>query len=60
MRREILLALTVLWLCLGTLAADGEVLRHDREIAFCRATVTDQHGCVVARALGTFRYIRRP
>ena len=44
----------------GALAADGEVLRHDREIAFCRATVTDEHGRVVARALGSFRYIRRP
>lgn len=44
----------------GALAADGEVLSHDREIAFCRGTVTDQHGRVVARALGSFRYIRHP
>jgi uncharacterized protein (TIGR00369 family) len=44
----------------GTLAADGEVLRHDREIAFCRATVTDQGGRLVAHALGSFRYIRLP
>jgi uncharacterized protein (TIGR00369 family) len=44
----------------GTLAADGEVLRHDRDIAFCRATVTDQGGRLVAHAIGSFRYIRRP
>ena len=42
----------------GTLAAEGEVLRHDHEIAFCRATVTDQRGRVVAQALGSFRYLR--
>jgi uncharacterized protein (TIGR00369 family) len=44
----------------GTLAADGEVLRHDRDIAFCRAVVTDPVGRVVAHAIGSFRYIRRP
>jgi uncharacterized protein (TIGR00369 family) len=42
----------------GTLSADGEVLRHDQDIAFCRATVTDQGGRLVAHAIGTFRYIR--
>jgi uncharacterized protein (TIGR00369 family) len=44
----------------GTLTADGEVLRHDHDIAFCRATVTDQGGRLVAHAIGSFRYIRRP
>jgi uncharacterized protein (TIGR00369 family) len=44
----------------GTLRADGEVLRHEGAIAFCRATVTDQHERLVAQALGSFRYIRRP
>jgi uncharacterized protein (TIGR00369 family) len=43
----------------GTLAAEGEVLRHDRDIAFCRATVTDQGGRLVAHAIGSFRYIRQ-
>ena len=43
----------------GTLAAEGEVQWHDEDIAFCSATVTDPAGRMVARATGSFRYLRR-
>jgi acyl-coenzyme A thioesterase PaaI-like protein len=44
----------------GPLTADGEVIAHDADVAFCRAAVTDQHGRLVAQALGSFRYLARP
>jgi uncharacterized protein (TIGR00369 family) len=44
----------------GTLTADGEVLRHDEDVAFCRATVSDQRGRLVAQGLGSFRYLPYP
>ncbi|MBT2322753.1 PaaI family thioesterase [Variovorax paradoxus] len=44
----------------GPLTADGEVLDHDEQLALCRATVTDAHGRLVARGLGSFRYLPLP
>jgi uncharacterized protein (TIGR00369 family) len=44
----------------GCLTADGEVLRHDQDVAFCSATVTDSRGRIVARGLGSFRYLPYP
>lgn len=44
----------------GTLTADGEVMNHDDDIAFCRATVTDAKGILVALAHGSFRYLLLP
>ncbi len=44
----------------GTLTADGEVMNHDDEVAFCRATVTDAKGSLVALAHGSFRYLPLP
>lgn len=44
----------------GTLTADGEVMNHDDDIAFCRATVTDAKGSLVALAHGSFRYLLLP
>jgi uncharacterized protein (TIGR00369 family) len=44
----------------GRLVADGEVVSHDSDLAFCRASVTDAQGRTVANALGTFRYLPLP
>ena len=44
----------------GPLTAAGAVLAQDGDVAFCRAAVTDQHGQLVAQALGSFRYLARP
>jgi uncharacterized protein (TIGR00369 family) len=44
----------------GRLTADAEVLRHDQDVAFCRATVTDSRGHVIAQGLGSFRYLHYP
>jgi uncharacterized protein (TIGR00369 family) len=44
----------------GTLTADGEVVRHDDSVAWCRAAVTDAAGRVVAQAQGSFRYLPLP
>jgi uncharacterized protein (TIGR00369 family) len=44
----------------GCLTADGEVIEHDDDVAFCRATVTDGRGRLVAQALGSFRYLPHP
>jgi uncharacterized protein (TIGR00369 family) len=44
----------------GTLTADGEVMNHDDDVAFCRATVTDAKGSLVALAHGSFRYLPLP
>jgi uncharacterized protein (TIGR00369 family) len=44
----------------GRLTADGEVVAHDGEIAWCRAAVTDSQGRTVAQAQGSFRYLPLP
>jgi len=44
----------------GTLTADGEVLEHDEHLAWCRATVTDGSGRLIAQGLGSFSYWRIP
>ena len=44
----------------GRLTADGEVVQHDASIAWCRASVTDGDGRIVAQAQGTFRYLPLP
>jgi uncharacterized protein (TIGR00369 family) len=44
----------------GPLTAEGEVITHDGDVAFCRASVTDQGGRLVAQALGSFRYLPFP
>jgi len=41
----------------GRLTADGEVLSVDDAIALCQASVTDEAGELVARAIGSFRYL---
>jgi uncharacterized protein (TIGR00369 family) len=44
----------------GRLTADGEVVRHEGGIAWCRAAITDESGRAVARAQGSFRYLPLP
>lgn len=44
----------------GRLIADGEVVDSDDAVAWCRAQVCDEQGNVVAKALGSFRYLPRP
>jgi uncharacterized protein (TIGR00369 family) len=44
----------------GRLTADGEVVQHDTGVAWCRASITDAGGRVVAQAQGTFRYLPLP
>jgi uncharacterized protein (TIGR00369 family) len=44
----------------GRLVADGHVLRHDEQVAWCTATVTDEQGKLVATAQGSFRYLPLP
>jgi uncharacterized protein (TIGR00369 family) len=44
----------------GPLTADGEVVQHDDSLAWCRASVTDAEGRVVAQAQGSFRYLPLP
>ena len=41
----------------GRLTADGEVVDIDDEVAQCQAVVTDEDGGIVARAVGSFRYL---
>jgi uncharacterized protein (TIGR00369 family) len=41
----------------GRLTADGDVLAVDDTVALCRASVVDEGGSLVARALGSFRYL---
>ena len=41
----------------GRLTADGDVLAVDDAVALCRASVVDDEGRLVARALGSFRYL---
>ena len=44
----------------GRLIADGEVVKHDASIAWCQAQVRDMQGRLIAKALGSFRYLPRP
>ena len=44
----------------GRLVCEGEVLAHDEQIAHCRAWVADAQGAMVARALGSFRFLPYP
>ena len=44
----------------GTLAADAEVVQHDDSVAWCRASVTDAEGRVIAQAQASFRYLPLP
>ena len=41
----------------GRLSADGNVLAVDDAIALCEASVVDEGGQLVARAIGSFRYL---
>ena len=42
---------------LGRLTADGEVIAVDDAVALCEASVTDEGGSLVARGVGSFRYL---
>ena len=44
----------------GRLTADGEVVQHDDSVAWCRASITDAGGRLVAQAQGSFRYLPLP
>jgi uncharacterized protein (TIGR00369 family) len=44
----------------GRLIADGEVVQYDESMAWCQAQVCDEQGRLIAKALGTFRYLPRP
>jgi uncharacterized protein (TIGR00369 family) len=44
----------------GRLTADGEVVAHDGDLAWCRAAVTDSQGRTIAQAQGSFRYLALP
>ncbi|MFG5409789.1 PaaI family thioesterase [Piscinibacter sakaiensis] len=44
----------------GRLVADGECLHAEDGVAWCRASVQDADGQVVARAQGAFRYLPLP
>jgi uncharacterized protein (TIGR00369 family) len=44
----------------GALVADGEVVRRDDAVAWCRARVVDASGRLVAQAQGSFRYLPYP
>jgi uncharacterized protein (TIGR00369 family) len=41
----------------GRLTADGDVLAVDDAVALCQASVIDEGGSLVARAIGSFRYL---
>ena len=41
----------------GRLTADGDVLAVDDAVALCQASVIDEDGSLVARAIGSFRYL---
>ncbi|MGI4983678.1 MAG: PaaI family thioesterase [Janthinobacterium lividum] len=43
----------------GELCAFGRVLHRSSTMAFCEGEVTDAQGALVAKALGTFKYLRR-
>ena len=41
----------------GRLTADGDVIAVDDAVALCQASVVDEGGRLVARAIGSFRYL---
>ena len=41
----------------GRLTADGDVLAVDDAVAVCQASVIDEGGSLIARAIGSFRYL---
>ena len=41
----------------GRLTADGDVLAVDDAVALCQASVIDEGGSLIARAIGSFRYL---
>lgn len=43
----------------GALRALGRVLHRSTTMAFCEGEVMDAQGALVAKALGTFKYLRR-
>lgn len=43
----------------GALRALGRVLHRSTTMAFCEGEVVDAHGALIAKALGTFKYLRR-
>jgi uncharacterized protein (TIGR00369 family) len=44
----------------GKLIAQGEVVQHDQDVAWCKAQVRDAQGRLVAQAQASFRYLPRP
>jgi acyl-coenzyme A thioesterase PaaI-like protein len=44
----------------GRLTADGEVIHIDEKMAWCKASVLDAHGRLIASAQGSFRYLPLP
>jgi uncharacterized protein (TIGR00369 family) len=44
----------------GRLTADGHLLCVDDAVALCQASVVDESGSLVARAIGSFRYLPHP
>jgi YD repeat-containing protein len=44
----------------GKLIAQGQVVQHDQDLAWCTAQVYDAQGRKVAQAQASFRYLPRP
>ena len=44
----------------GKLIAQGQVVQHDQDLAWCTAQVCDAQGRKVAQAQASFRYLPRP
>jgi len=42
----------------GPLVAHGRAVGGGRSVCFCEAEIVDEHGDVVAKAMGTFKYVR--
>jgi uncharacterized protein (TIGR00369 family) len=43
----------------GELRAHGRVMHQSSTMAFCEGEVRDSHGSFVAKAIGTFKYVRK-
>ncbi len=43
----------------GTLRAHGRVMHQSTTMAFCEGEVRDSSGAFVAKAIGTFKYVRK-
>ena len=43
---------------LGRLVSKGRLLHRTASMAFCEASLFDEHGLLVAQATGTFKYLR--